>query len=1108
MREMEMSKDDYVTFQAIAWFAEDINDVYTIKIFGVDEDNYSIALCISDFKPYFYIRVPDFWTKVHADLLQYELERLIDDVNIIQIKLFLRKDFWGFTNNTTFNFARLDFGNLDSFKRVKSFFDRKKTVRVACREYNKFRLYEANIDPYLRLIHIKNIKPSGWLRIKRENTYVCMKLPSTCQTDIECSWKDLNSFDSDKVAQFIIASFDIECNSSHGDFPVPIKDYRKPALELTELYKKHANTLDFERTNIIRRGMYSLFGVNGESKLCSPVYPQRPVKDLAKLKKAIDMVTDDIVMILKNSIKDHNTCITKLLDKFSAFPKLAGDQIIAIGVTVHKYSETECTRRYVLSLGSCDKIDGVDVRVYDHEPELIIGFRDLIVNEVDPDVVTGYNINGFDFWYLHERAIELGVWDTLSCLGRIKDHRCAFVEQKLSSSALGDNLLKYIDMHGRVVLDVMKVIQRDHKLDSYKLNSVASHFLGENKHDVSPQDIFRLWRGNSNDRRVVADYCIQDCALCNYLVMKLEIFASNIGMSNVCLVPLHYIFVRGQGIKIFSLVMKECKDNGVLIPVIKAGLDTHDDSYEGAIVLEPQTGIYINEPVSILDYASLYPSSMISENLSHDCIVLDPKYGNIKGVEYLDVPYDVYDKEKNKVGERICRYVQPANGEKGLIPQILQKLLRARKSTLKRIEMKMLSANPTLCGWYNPDKREFQLEDGTSLNGIDVNDVEDAFSPFQKAVLDGLQNAYKITANSLYGQCGARTSPIYMKDIAACTTATGRRMILKAKKFLEDNYNANIIYGDTDSIFCVFPQIKEKGHAAIMPSIQLAMKTSCEFRKTIKAPQDLKYEKTFWPFILLSKKRYVGNKYEMDDLKFQQNSMGIVLKRRDNAPIVKTIYGGIVDIILNKQDINASVNYLKDQLERMKTHDVELEELVISKGLRAEYRDPSKIAHKVLAERMGERDMGNKPQVNDRIPFVYIMPPTIISTKKILQGERIEHVDYIKHKGLKPDIAFYITNQVMSPVCQLLAIVLEQLPGYKHNPKYFKDMRSKLSIKYGSEEVVNNKIIAAKEVEVKKLLFDPVLDKITKKQNRVTEITDYFQKINLKKSSTSIVIQK
>jgi DNA polymerase elongation subunit (family B) len=278
----------------------------------------------------------------------------------------------------------------------------------------------------------------------------------------------------------------------------------------------------------------------------------------------------------------------------------------------------------------------------------------------------------------------------------------------------------------------------------------------------------------------------------------------------------------------------------------------------------------------------------------------------------------------------------------------------------------------------------------------------------------------------------------------------------------------------------------------------LASKASAEFRSSIKRPHDLEYEKTFWPFILLSKKRYVGNKYEHDISKCKQASMGIVLKRRDNAPIVKTVYGGLIDVILDKQDIQGAFGFLRTQLKRMEDNKVSLEELVITKSLRSEYKDPTRIAHKVLAERMGQRDPGNKPQVNDRIPFVYIVPKG--KSKKVLQGERIEHVDYVSKNKLKTDVAFYITNQVMNPVCQLLGIVVDQLEGSK-GVAHFKTVHKDLLAKHnGDTEKATDKLAGAREAEVRRLLFDPVIQRLESKREGLQEITHFF-----KPKSTTLV---
>jgi DNA polymerase elongation subunit (family B) len=225
------------------------------------------------------------------------------------------------------------------------------------------------------------------------------------------------------------------------------------------------------------------------------------------------------------------------------------------------------------------------------------------------------------------------------------------------------------------------------------------------------------------------------------------------------------------------------------------------------------------------------------------------------------------------------------------------------------------------------------------------------------------------------------------------------------------------------------------------------------------------------------------------------NSMGIALKRRDNAPIVKHIYGGVLDIILNNQDIPKSIEFLKTNLNDLISGKFPLESLVISKSLRADYKDPERIAHKVLAERMGERDPGNKPMVNDRIPFVYVQTPPAKKSEKILQGDRIEHPDFIRKNNLKPDYEFYITNQIMKPVLQLYALTLETLPGYKKGSQHFKDIETKLiTEKAGDMKKVKDRWHDLREAEVQKLLFDYILTKLANKKSGNREITEFFTK--------------
>jgi len=185
--------------------------------------------------------------------------------------------------------------------------------------------------------------------------------------------------------------------------------------------------------------------------------------------------------------------------------------------------------------------------------------------------------------------------------------------------------------------------------------------------------------------------------------------------------------------------------------------------------------------------------------------------------------------------------------------------------------------------------------------------------------------------------------------------------------------------------------------------------------------------------------------------------MGIALKRRDNAPIVKDIYGGALDILMETRNIKYCQSFVKDMLIKVLQNKVPLDKFIITKQLRDDYKNPEQIAHRVLADRMEERDAGNKPQVGDRLSFIFV------SGREGKQGDRIEHIDYVKEKGLKPDAEFYITNQIQNPVAQLFALAIEEVDGYKKKTyPVFEDL---------DEEESTLKVLKLKEKDLDSLMF-------------------------------------
>ena len=1124
----------------------DYDELYSLLIYGTCENGATVCVDVQNFIPFFYIKPPESWEvlsdmafeskvadfkeymisqKYMAQYMNREYERKIIPKNMEShfkdLTIVRKKDFWGFTNNKIFRFMKVSVKSLKLYNTLKYYF---KSL-----EKKGYVAYENNIDPFLKYLHIQDIKPCSWVRVEK---YKINDDISRCDYNIVSNYKNIIPIEKNKIAPILVTSFDIECTSSHGDFPVAKKTYSKVAQDLALVAKAG---YDCDKDFIINwiQNIYLDDIVIDEAidLKINRVYAKRKITNeyIQNIPKLLKPVIANIVSILDkiaSSVNDDDNDeadtdmtvaeinaeemkISKILDNILI--PLEGDKIIQIGTTVHLYGSDNIVYKNIVSLDSCDDIEGCDVISCKTEKELLNKWKD-VMNNLNSDIITGYNIFGFDMPYIWDRAKEINIIDDFSIgLGRLITRKNALVEQQLSSSAMGDNILRYIDYDGIVLIDLLKVMQREQKLDSYKLDNVASIFLGDKKNDLKPQEIFSKFKGNSADRCEIAKYCIQDCCLINRLIHKLKIIENNIGMGNVCLVPLNFLFRRGQGIKIFSLIAKQCMEHDTLIPVIKSFRENameEEEGYEGAVVLDPKQGIYLNEPIVVFDYGSLYPSSMIARNLSHDCYLMDEKYRiEDPNIEYKDVSYDLYEgkgDKKKKIGEKVCTFVQYKDGKKGIIADILDMLLKQRKSTRKKIEYKTIidKSGKIFSGSCNENDDSYELLDvdtneKTVISKTDVDSISETYNIFEQDVFDALQLAYKITANSLYGQIGARTSSIYLKEIAACTTATGREMIMIAKKFVEEHYEADVIYGDTDSIFCKFP-LKDcegnivQGKDALPYAIEIGKKVEKEIAKIMPKPQKLNYEKSLYPFILFSKKRYVGNLYEFDVNKYKQKSMGIVLKRRDNAQIVKKIYGGVIDIILQKQDLGASIEFLKDELSDLVEGKAPITDLVITKNLRASYKDPSKIAHKVLADRIGSRDPGNRPVVNERIPYVYIKT----NSTSGLQGDKIENPEFIVDNKLIPDYLHYITNQIMKPLLQLYALCLDELPGYEKDDKYWQEIDKNLQIKpiYQDEIKRNNRIDNLKLQMVKALLFDSYIELLSEpkkpRAKKIKEIKD------------------
>ncbi|KAK2465669.1 hypothetical protein APHAL10511_002213 [Amanita phalloides] len=648
------------------------------------------------------------------------------------------------------------------------------------------------------------------------------------------------------------------------------------------------------------------------------------------------------------------------------FPDASQDPIIQIANMVTCQGEQQPFIRNIFTLDSCSHIVGSHVIECKSEAQLLLAWRDF-VEMADPDVVIGYNIAMFDFPYLIDRAKAMKL-NNFTFLGRLKNVRTDVKNSHFSSRAYGQRESKETSLSGRLQLDVLQFMQREYKLRSYTLNSVCAEFLGEQKEDVHHSVITELQMGTSESRRRLAVYCLKDAYLPQRLLDKLMCFVNYIEMARVTGVPFNYLLARGQSIKVLSQLFRRANEEGYLIPSLKG--EGTDEQYEGATVIEPKKGYYA-APIATLDFSSLYPSIMMAHNLCYttllDKVTID-RLGLVRDVDYIQTPNnDLFVKSSRR---------------KGLLPTILEDLISARKRAKA--------------------------------------DLKQEKDPFKRAVLDGRQLALKISANSVYGFTGATIGKLPCLPISSSVTAYGRQMIERTKQEVEAEFsipngrahNAEVIYGDTDSVMVKF------GPTDLLQVMAMGKEAADLVTQKFVKPIKLEFEKVYYPYLLISKKRYAGLYWTKPDKYDKMDSKGIETVRRDNCRLVSTVIETCLHKMLIDKDVKGAERYVKQTIADLLQNKVDMSQLVITKALtKTEYS--GKQAHSELAERMKQRDAGSAPALGDRVAYVIVK-----GIKGAAAYEKSEDPLYVLENSLPIDTRYYLENQLSKPLMRIFEPIL------------------------------------------------------------------------------------
>ena len=419
------------------------------------------------------------------------------------------------------------------------------------------------------------------------------------------------------------------------------------------------------------------------------------------------------------------------------------DIIFSISFTIQVFMKPETKKDIMIIIGPTKKVEGVEIHYVTNEIEVIQKFFEIVERE-DPDVFIGYNIFGFDYDYMNTRLTDVGMeWKNI---GRLENRGCEMKELAWNSSAYGFQRLRVFDCPGRISVDMLPLIKRDHKLPMYNLSAVGKHFLGEEKFDLKAHEMFAIHQEMMEQLKVLTEltgkenylegiedlkknyknydynkvvgilkaveqntliikYNVMDTLLVTRLFEKLNVWISLIELSSIVRVTPMEFFTRGQQKRCIAQLYHAASHKNIVLTKRESDFVF----FNGGYVAEPKVGFW---PLTIcFDFTSLYPSIIIAYNICFTTLLptlvsVDKKIYNNFSIKQEEprspkppsddnFDYGIYDAEYEEnddkiVGEKVHReyqfgFVKP-EVKQGLLPSILEQLLSNRSRVKKELK--------------------------------------------------------------------------------------------------------------------------------------------------------------------------------------------------------------------------------------------------------------------------------------------------------------------------------------------------------------------------------------------------------------------------------------
>ena len=669
------------------------------------------------------------------------------------------------------------------------------------------------------------------------------------------------------------------------------------------------------------------------------------------------------------------------------FPSAAlNDPVIQIGVSIARHGADKPQRRVVLCLRDTAAVSGMEVLSFRTERELLNAYGRLM-QEVQPQIITGFNVEGFDWAYMAERARATGASD-FWMQGLLRRVRMREVVRRSSSAAMGDVQRHIYEAFGCVTLDLLPVARANVALQSYKLDSVCGAYLPDDARKVEMPygEMMRLFvEGGPDGRAQVARYCSMDCDLCLRLESAMRALHAQMATAYISRTPLLAVVTGGQSQRVLNQLFAFAheQDPPFVLTRPARALDAAR-TYQGATVIEPLAGHY-TRPVCTLDFASLYPSLMITFCLCPSNLVASETDAS----------------DSDVVVDGVGRFARTP----GILPAALDALLKARKAVRAQ-------------GKRSTD-------------------------PAEQQACELRQKAIKVAANSIYGVMGFAQGPFYSLAVAQATTKLGRLMIERSKTFAETSDvpgdapgdeprsragEALVVYGDTDSIMVRVPD--HVGAEGTCPRQALqevfaygeAMAASITrwlAEHYVPAGLDnrlvLEFEDAMVESIFWARKRYAARVHTVPDPdRWSVKYKGIEVVRRSSCVFARTLLKAAVDCALSPDGHAAqSMSVLHDGAQRLLDGAVPIADLTTTRQLRATYADTAAPPpHKHVADLIAERDPGKAPPCGSRVGVLIVCNAR---GRDAPLWQRAEDPAYAESHGVPADLHYVLEKQVAAP---------------------------------------------------------------------------------------------